>query len=202
MRRIELVGKKGFLTKAQETRRLTRLPVNLQGSPRGNPCLQWIQYSNTRFARNLALSRIWWQIFMAEEIPPAEFSKIHVQRRSHFASGCRSWGKSLSPGSLVIIDCLLSLHGASLLSCFVVQLLSCDWLCNPKDCSTPGFSVLHYLLEFAQTHVHWAEMPSNHLILCRPLLLLSSIFPSIRVISNESALHIRCLKYWTFNFTS
>ena len=41
-------------------------------------------------------------------------------------------------------------------------------------------------------------MPSNHLILCRPLLLLPSIFPSIRVFSNESALHIRCLKYWSF----
>ena len=43
-------------------------------------------------------------------------------------------------------------------------------------------------------------MPSNHLILCRPLLLLSSIFPSIRVFSNESALHIRCPKYWSFSF--
>ena len=43
-------------------------------------------------------------------------------------------------------------------------------------------------------------MPSNHLILCRPLLLLPSIFPSIRVFSNESALHIKCPKYWSFNF--
>ena len=43
-------------------------------------------------------------------------------------------------------------------------------------------------------------MPSNHLILCRPLLLLPSIFPSIRVFSNESALCIRCLKYWSFSF--
>ena len=43
-------------------------------------------------------------------------------------------------------------------------------------------------------------MPSNHLILCRPLLLLPSIFPSIRVFSNESALHIRWPKYWSFNF--
>ena len=43
-------------------------------------------------------------------------------------------------------------------------------------------------------------MPSNHLILCRPLLLLPSIFPSIRVISNESALHIRCPEYWSFSF--
>ena len=43
-------------------------------------------------------------------------------------------------------------------------------------------------------------MPSNHLILCRPRLLPPSIFPSIRVFSNESALHIRCPKYWSFSF--
>ena len=43
-------------------------------------------------------------------------------------------------------------------------------------------------------------MPSNHLILCRPLLLLPSVFPSIRVFSNESALHIRWPKYWSFSF--
>ena len=43
-------------------------------------------------------------------------------------------------------------------------------------------------------------MPSNHLILCRPLLLLPSIFPSIRVFSNESALHMRWSKYWSFSF--
>ena len=43
--------------------------------------------------------------------------------------------------------------------------------------------------------------PSNHLILCRPLLLLPSIFPSIRVVSNESPLHIRCPKYWSFSFS-
>ena len=44
-------------------------------------------------------------------------------------------------------------------------------------------------------------MPSNHLILCRPLLLLPSLFPRIRVFSNESALHIRCPKYWNFSFS-
>ena len=44
-------------------------------------------------------------------------------------------------------------------------------------------------------------MPSNHLILCRPLLLLPSIFPSIRIFSNESALHIRWPKYWSFSFS-
>ena len=68
------------------------------------------------------------------------------------------------------------------------------------DYRTPGFSVLHYLLEFAQTHVHRVGDASNHLILCRPLLL-PSIFPSIRVFSNESALHIKWPKYWSFSFS-
>ena len=65
---------------------------------------------------------------------------------------------------------------------------SCLTPCNPMDCSTPGFPVLHYLLHFAQTHVHWAVTSSNHLILCHHLLLLPSILPSIRVFSSESAL--------------
>ena len=64
---------------------------------------------------------------------------------------------------------------------------SCLTPCNPMDCSTPGFPVLHYLLHFAQTHVHWAVTSSNHLILCHHLLLLPSILPSIRVFSSESA---------------
>ena len=53
----------------------------------------------------------------------------------------------------------------------------CFTLCDPMDCSTPGFSVLHTLLELAQIHVHWVVMLSNHLIPCHPLFLLSSIFP-------------------------
>ena len=68
------------------------------------------------------------------------------------------------------------------------------------DCSVLGSPVLHYLLEFAQTHVYWV-MLSNHLILCHPLLLVPSIFPSIRVFSNESALLIRWPKYWCFSFS-
>ena len=64
---------------------------------------------------------------------------------------------------------------------------SCLTLCDSMDCSTPGFSVLNYPPEFAQTHVIWSVMPSKHLILCYPLLLLSSIFPSIRVFSSEWA---------------
>ena len=65
-------------------------------------------------------------------------------------------------------------------------------------CSTPGFPVHHQLLELAQTHVHQLVMASNHLLLCHPLFLLPSIFPSISVFSNESVLHIRWPKYWDF----
>ena len=77
---------------------------------------------------------------------------------------------------------------------------SCPTLCNPMGCSMPGFPVHHQLLELAQTHVIGSVMPSNHLILCRPFLLLPSIFLSIRVYSIESALHIRWPKYWSFSF--
>ena len=63
--------------------------------------------------------------------------------------------------------------------CLVAQL--CPTPCDPMDCCMPGFPVLHYLLEFAQTHVHWVSDTTNHLVLCCPLLLPPSIFPNIRV---------------------
>ena len=81
----------------------------------------------------------------------------------------------------------------------VVQSLSHVWLCNPMHCSTPGSPVLHYLPEFAHISVHWVG-DANHLILCHPLLLVPSIFPSIRVFSSKSALHIGWPKYWSFSF--
>ena len=64
--------------------------------------------------------------------------------------------------------------------------------------ASPSFTISWRLLKFMSTE--WV-MPSNHLILCCPLLLLPSVFPSIRVFFNKSALHIRCRKYWSFNFT-
>ena len=76
----------------------------------------------------------------------------------------------------------------------------CPTLCDPMNCSTPGLPVHHQLLESTQTHVHWvgdAIEPSRPPL---PLLLLPSIFPSIRVFSNESALHIRWPEYWSFSF--
>ena len=69
------------------------------------------------------------------------------------------------------------------------------------DCNMPGFPVLHYLPEFVQIHVHWVNDANNHLILCHSFLLLSTIFPSIRVFSIESALRIRWPKYWSFSFS-
>ena len=66
--------------------------------------------------------------------------------------------------------------------------------------STPGLPVHHQLPESTKSMSIVLVMPSNHLIFCRPLLLLPSIFPSIRVFSNESALHIRWPKYWSFSF--
>ena len=78
---------------------------------------------------------------------------------------------------------------------------SCPTLCNPMDCSTTGSS-FRYFPESAQIHVHWVSvMLAKHLILYCPLLLWPSIFPSLRVFSNESALCIRWPKYWSFSFS-
>jgi len=83
--------------------------------------------------------------------------------------------------------------------CYRLVTQSYPILCDPMDRSTPGFPVLQHLLEFAQTHVHWvgnAIQPSHP---CHPLLLLPSIFPSIRVFSNKWALRIRWPKDWSFS---
>src|SRR5574337_245759 len=68
------------------------------------------------------------------------------------------------------------------------------------NCSMPGFPVLHYLPSLLKLMSIESVMPSSQLILCHPLLLLPSIFPSIRISSNESALRIRWRKYWSFSF--
>ena len=78
---------------------------------------------------------------------------------------------------------------------------SCQTLCDPMDCSIPGFPVHHQLLSLLKLMSIESVMPSNHLILCHPLLLLLSIFPSIRVFSSESVLCIRWPKYWSFSFS-
>ena len=78
---------------------------------------------------------------------------------------------------------------------------SCPTLWNPMDCTarqaSPSITDSQSLLKFMSIE---SMMPSNHLILCRPLLLLPSIFPSIRLFSNESALRIRWPEHWSFSF--
>ena len=89
------------------------------------------------------------------------------------------------------------MHAESLQFSSVSQ--SCPTPCDPMDCSTPGLPVHHQLLELAQTHVHQvgdAIQPSHPLSSPSPALN----FPSIRVFSNESALCIRWLTYWSFSF--
>ena len=85
---------------------------------------------------------------------------------------------------------------------FAVQFSSvaqlCPTLCDTMNCSTPGLPVHHQLLVFTQTRVHWV---GDALILCRPLLLLPPIPPSISVFSNESTLHMRWPKYWSFSLS-
>ena len=101
----------------------------------------------------------------------------------------KSQGKNLNPVRFTQSTCLGFLRQAFV----VVRLLSSVWLYNLMDCSTPGSSILHCLLEFAQIYVHWIR-DADHLILWLPpppLLLLPSGFPSIQVVSSESALPIR-----------
>ena len=100
-----------------------------------------------------------------------------------------AWRGEFRPGG-ASQDCLFS---------SVAQ--SCPTLCDPMDHSMPGLPVHHQLPESTKPMSIKSVMPSNHLILCRPLLLLPSIFPSIRVFSNESTLRMRWPKYWSFSFS-
>ena len=80
-------------------------------------------------------------------------------------------------------------------------LQSCLTLCDPMYCSTADLPVHHQLLELLKLMSIESVMPSNHLILCCPFVLLPSIFPRIRGFFNESVLRIRWPKYWSFSFS-
>ena len=140
----------------------------------------------------------------------SELGKGALDSPSHPSSGVQVGSPETSswPGTLVLDSCdnswgshhcfghILMYHpyqSAHLLSC--VRLFVTLWTaaCQASLSITNSQSLLqHIYIE--------SVMPSNHLILCRPLLLLPSIFPGIRVFSNESALHIRWPKYWSFSF--
>ena len=120
------------------------------------------------------------------------FQMIHLQEEEHRLS--TSEGRTVSSGTGVPprpVD----------IPIISVQLLSRVRLCDPMDCSTPGFPVHHQLQSLLKLMSIESVMPSNHLILCHPLLLPPSIFTSIRVFSHELALCIKWPKYWSFSFS-
>ena len=128
-----------------------------------------------------------------KEIKEQNRDMAHIHVHENLMSRCQFFAMwsidsiqlQLSQNKVIVYDDLaLSVQFSS-----VTQ--SYPTLCNPINCSTPGLPVHHQLPEFAQTHVHESVMPSSHLILCRPLLLLPPIPPSIRVFSNESTLRMR-----------
>ena len=114
---------------------------------------------------------------------------------------CSSRG-SFQPRAWTRVPCMerrIIYHWSTSCCCSVAK--SCPTLCNPMDCSTPGFPVFHSLLEFAKFMSIELVKAYNHLILCCPLLP-PSIFPSIKFFSNELALCIRWQKYWRFSFSN
>ena len=117
------------------------------------------------------------------------FVRMLIQEIS-FMMSLRSWPTHLPDDSI-----LISYH------CFSSVAKSRPALCDPMDCSMPGFPVLHYPQSLLRLMSIESVMPSNHFILCHPPLLLPSVFPSTRIFSNELALHIRWPKYWNFSFS-
>ena len=118
----------------------------------------------------------------------------------HGVVKCLTWG--VTKHSTVCLCVSLPAHLSMDTEFLLYQLRSvaqsCLTFCNPMDCSTPGFTNSWSLLKLRSIK---SVMPSNHLILCDPLLLPPSIFPSIRVFSNRSVLHIKWPKDWSFSFS-
>ena len=134
-------------------------------------------------------------------MPAFNFMKTESYRNHSFVSGyCKStlhlWDSSMMMH--VTIICSVLLH----VIYYHVHLISCVWLfATPWTAAhqaSLSFTVSQSLLKLMSTE---SMMPSNHFILCRPLLLLPSLFPSIGVFPNESGVCIRWAKYWNFNFS-
>ena len=110
--------------------------------------------------------------------------------------GCSSW-------SLKELDTTEHLHFHFSLSCIQFSSItqSCLTLCDPMDHSTPGLLSITISQSLHKLTFIESVRTSSHLTLCRPLFLLPPIPPSIRVFSNESTLHMRWPKYWSFTFS-
>ena len=129
----------------------------------------------------MSLFSLWWES-REERMREAERGYIVVKNDP------KAWKTVLSPWGLRCLS-----------HCSVAKL--CPTLCDPMDCSTPGSPVLHYLLSLLKFMSIESMMLSNHLILWCPLLCLPSTFPSTRVFSKESALHIRRPKWRSFSIS-
>ena len=127
---------------------------------------------------------------------PMDRQYIQSQRVGHNWSSLACTHACIIQSKIIFVDPVVSV----VFSCSVAK--SCPTLCDPMNCSMPGFPVFHYLHEFAQTHVHWAgDAIQPFLILYFSFFLLTSIFPSIRVFSNKSVFRIRWQKYWSLRFS-
>ena len=165
-----------------------------------NPTLGW-QKAPERWRRCTL-----WTFWCFSELLPRDSlprSRLSTQDRTcHTNAGENSGnpGQANAHKCLVTIWLLLGLY-VFWWCCFCLVAKLCLILCKSKDCSTPGFPVLHCLRSLLKLMFIESVMPSNHLVLCRPLLPLSTIFPSIRVFSNELALSIGWPKYWSFSIS-
>ena len=113
------------------------------------------------------------------------------------SSGLFQWVSSLNPVAKAGAGASASVLSMNCCSCSVAQ--SCLTICDPMDCSMPGFPILHHLLELAQTHIHWigdAIQPSGPLSSPSPAFSLSQH----QGLFYESALCIRWPECWSFNF--
>ena len=106
---------------------------------------------------------------------------------------------SLKFSSSFLWDANLILLFFGFCCCSIAQ--SCPTLCDPMDSSKPGFLSITNSQSLLKHMSIKSVMPSNHLILCHPLLLLPSIFPNLRVFASESTLRIRWPEYWSFSFS-
>ena len=120
----------------------------------------------------------------------------------HYSQSKR-WNQHKCPSANEWINIMQYIHNGIQFNLYQFSSVAhfCPTLCDPMDCSMLGFPVHHQFLELFKLMSIQSVMPSNYLILCHPILLLLSVFPSIRVFSNESVLCIRWPKYWSFSFS-
>ena len=142
---------------------------------------RWSIYTNqlTQFFRNILHSNKHFNMMCIPGAPASKTVSVHCWKAEAGHSFLLLTKTGPVPGSVQFSS--------------VAQ--SCLTLCDPMNRSTPGLPVHHKLMSMESV------MPSSHLILCRPLLLLPPVPPSIRGFSNESTLRIRWPKYWSFSFS-